>query len=63
MKFSKLSTTMASKNNIRWKQRFSDFQKALKNLTKGLSIKTPDEIYRAGILQLFEVSFELSWKI
>ena len=49
-------------NNNRWKYRFVEFQKSLKNLKKGLSIKSPDEIYRAGILQLFEVSLELCWK-
>ena len=49
-------------NNNRWKYRFVEFQRSLKNLSKGLSIKSPDEIYRAGILQLFEVSFELCWK-
>ncbi len=53
---------MVIKNTIRWKQRFSDFQYALRNLTKGLKVQAPDEVYRAGILQLFEVSFELSWK-
>ena len=49
-------------NNIRWKQRFENFERSVKNLEKALNIKTPDEVYRAGIIQLFEISFELAWK-
>jgi len=51
-----------NQNNNRWKQRFSEFQKALKSLEKALMVKDPDEIYRAGIIQYFEMTFELAWK-
>jgi len=53
---------MKKRNIQRWEYRFLEFQKSLKNLKKAVAIKSPDDIYRAGILHLFEVSFELSWK-
>jgi len=48
--------------DIRWKQRFKDFEKTLKNLERALKVESPDDIYRAGIIKFFEVSFELAWK-
>jgi nucleotidyltransferase substrate binding protein (TIGR01987 family) len=47
--------------DIRWKQRFENFQKALNYLEEGMSIKNPDTIQKAGIIQFFEMSFELAW--
>ena len=48
--------------NIRWKQRFSDFERSYLNLKNALEIKEIDEVYRAGIIKFFEFTFELSWK-
>ena len=53
---------MDNPKEIRWRQRFLDFEKSLKHLEKALAIATPDEVYQAGIIQFFEVSFELAWK-
>ena len=48
--------------DIRWKQRFQNFEKAKALLENALEMKQPDIIYRAGIIQFFEMTFELSWK-
>jgi len=49
--------------DIRWKQRFSHFRKAFLLLEQTLKIETPSEVERAGLIQFFEVSFELAWKV
>lgn len=46
----------------RWKQRFQNFQKAFKHLEDTLKIKNPSEAERAGLIQFYELSFELAWK-
>lgn len=48
---------------IRWKQRFINFEKAFMLLERTLKIKTPSEAEKGGIIQFYEVSFELSWKL
>lgn len=48
--------------DIRWKQRFQNFERSIGNLHGAASIKTPTEIERAGIIQFFEIAFELAWK-
>lgn len=48
--------------DVRWKQRFSNFEKTIILLEKALQVKQPDIIYRAGIIQCFEMSIELAWK-
>ena len=48
--------------DIRWKQRFQNFEKAKALLENALEVKQPDIIYRAGIIQFFEMTFELAWK-
>jgi nucleotidyltransferase substrate binding protein (TIGR01987 family) len=47
--------------DIRWKQRFQNFEKALKHLEEALQIKNPDIIQTAGIIQFFEMNYELAW--
>ena len=49
--------------DIRWKQRFQNFEKSLHYLEDALNIKQPDMIQRAGIIQFFEMSFELAWNM
>jgi nucleotidyltransferase substrate binding protein (TIGR01987 family) len=49
--------------DVRWKQRFSNFQHTLRNLDLALAIPSPDVIQRAGMVQFFEMTFELSWKV
>jgi nucleotidyltransferase substrate binding protein (TIGR01987 family) len=48
--------------DIRWKQRFSNYRLALANLTKGIEISKPSDLEKSGIIQIFEYTFELAWK-
>ncbi len=49
--------------DIRWRQRFSNFEKSFVLLKKAVSVENPDIIQRAGLVQFFEVCFELAWKV
>lgn len=53
---------MSEEKYIRFKQRRTDLQKVITLLNDALNIHQPDKIQEAGIIQLFEMSFELSWK-
>ena len=51
--------------DVRWKQRFANFEKALGQLTSGVqehSENMPD-IIKEGIIQRFEFTHELAWKV
>lgn len=52
-----------NKKEIRWRQRFDNFEKAYKLLENHIDIDNPSELERAGIIQFFEMAFELSWKV
>ncbi|GJM61992.1 MULTISPECIES: nucleotidyltransferase substrate binding protein [Persicobacter] len=47
---------------LRWKQRFENYQKALSYLELALDKEDVDEVTRAGIIQFFEMTLELAWK-
>ncbi len=49
--------------DIRWKQRFQNYEKAYYLLERTLEIQSPSEAERAGLIQFFEMSFELAWKL
>jgi nucleotidyltransferase substrate binding protein (TIGR01987 family) len=49
--------------DIRWKQRFQNFEKSLMLLEGALALESPDIYQRAGLIQFFETTFELSWKL
>ena len=49
--------------DIRWKQRFAHFKRAFQLLEKTMQIQHPSEAERAGLIQFFEMSFELAWKV
>ena len=49
--------------DIRWKQRFVHFQKAFLLLEQTMAIEHPSDAERAGLIQFFEMSFELAWKV
>jgi|SRR3989338_5973879 len=48
---------------IRWRQRFQNFEKAFDLLETAMKIKNPSNTEKAGLIQFFEVCFELAWKI
>lgn len=56
-----LSTIMNNKE-IRWQQRFQNFEKAFQLLERSVAIESLSEIERGGLIQFFEVAFELAWK-
>ena len=49
--------------DIRWKQRFQNFEKSLKLLEGALAVESPDIYQKAGMIQFFETTVELSWKM
>lgn len=48
--------------DIRWKQRFKNYERAVKELEAGLEVSAPSKLEKAGIVQFFEMSMELAWK-
>lgn len=48
--------------DIRWKQRFQNYKKALSQLEAAFTVKTPDVLQKQGTIQCFEYTFELAWK-
>lgn len=48
--------------DIRWKQRFHNFQNAHKHLQQASRRESEDWLIAAGIVQTFEFTFELAWK-
>ncbi len=49
--------------DIRWIQRFQNFEKTFLLLQETLQIKNPSVAERAGLIQFFEMTFELAWKL
>jgi nucleotidyltransferase substrate binding protein (TIGR01987 family) len=49
-------------NDLRWKQRFSNFSKALKLYSEAAITTLPDRLSQEGLIQRFEYTFELAWK-
>ncbi len=51
--------------DVRWKQRFQNFDKAFKRLADAILIirNDPDNVLlQAGLIQTYEFTFELAWK-
>ena len=50
-------------NEIRWKQRFYNYQKALIQLTKFIEKGELSELEEQGIIKAFEYTYELAWNV
>lgn len=56
---------MSISNDIRWKQRFQNFTKALSRLSAAVELATERELTdleEQGLIQAFEFTHELAWK-
>jgi nucleotidyltransferase substrate binding protein (TIGR01987 family) len=49
--------------DIRWQQRFANYQKALAQLTKFIDKGTLNELEEQGLIQAFEYTHELAWNL
>jgi len=49
------------KKDIRWIQRFSNFQKAFSQLAKFIEKDDLSELEEQGLIKAFEYTFELAW--
>jgi hypothetical protein len=47
-------------DDVRWIQRFSNFERAFLLLKEALKIEHPSIVERAGLIQFFEMTFELA---
>ncbi len=50
------------KQDVRWQQRFSNYKKALAQLSKFVKSKSLNELEEQGLIQAFEYTHELAWK-
>ncbi|GMV00203.1 MAG: nucleotidyltransferase [Ignavibacteriota bacterium] len=50
-------------SDMRWKQRLLNLEKSLGALNEALLLTEPDYAQKAGIIQFFEMTFELSWNV
>lgn len=53
---------MEKNYDIRWKQRFENFNKAYFQLNKFIEKNNLNELEEQGLIQCFEYTFELGWK-
>ena len=62
---------MTMKEDIRWVQRFSNYRRALRRLAQAVNIvlregngdEDTDDLLREGLIQRFEYTHELAWKV
>jgi len=50
-----------AKDDIRWEQRFSNYQKALAQLQKFIDKGDLSELEEQGLIKAFEYTYELAW--
>jgi nucleotidyltransferase substrate binding protein (TIGR01987 family) len=51
-----------SEDDIRWKQRFQNYCRALDQLTRFMDVEELNELEQQGLIQAFEYNHELAWK-
>lgn len=49
--------------DIRWKQRFQNFEKAYMKLKEAIEQQNLNELERNGLIQRFEFTIDLAWKV
>jgi len=56
---------MEKPKDVRWQQRFANFEKALGQLTEAIENNgtNPVDIIKEGTIQRFEFTHELAWKV
>lgn len=57
---------MQQEQDIRWIQRFNNYQSALKQLDKAMDIANTrplSELEQQGVIQAFEYNYELAWNV
>jgi nucleotidyltransferase substrate binding protein (TIGR01987 family) len=57
---------MIKVQDIRWKQRFSNYTKAMQNLTKAVELSNErplSDLEKQGLIQSFEFTHELAWNV
>ena len=52
---------MSEKHDVRWKQRFSNYQKALQQLKEVVELVNPNKFEEQGLVKAFEFTYELAW--
>lgn len=60
-----LKTWEIISQDIRWKQRFQNYEKAFKRLSHAIEVvksAPDDDLLQSGLVQTYEYTFELAWK-
>ena len=60
-----MNATSSATPDIRWQQRFRNFERAFLLLREAMEIQPADlsQLEKEGIIQRFEYTFELAWKV
>jgi nucleotidyltransferase substrate binding protein (TIGR01987 family) len=53
---------MAPNDQVRWKQRFENFQLALEQLSRACNQEEYSQLELSGLIKTFELAFETAWK-
>lgn len=53
----------APQDKPRWHYRFASFSRALARLREGAARESLDELQQVGLVQLFNITFALAWKV